>query len=195
MRKIIFEILKQSKIAERLDVSDEFWTQFGTHNRKVEKQVELYETENKDNVNICTIAVSPKENFEKFKDRPVNKKQNGVEQGMDFESYGGKITPLREVDDDKKVKKDTQKRLQVHNTEMKTTSVSKVKFASLKDRRCYFSYGIVSLSYYGHRLLPKVRETKRFFPKIHHVIEREKNNLLKLGNEVVARNERLRILG
>ena len=38
MRKIIFEILKQSKIAERLDVSDEFWAQFGTHNRKVKKK-------------------------------------------------------------------------------------------------------------------------------------------------------------
>ena len=111
MRKIIFEILKQSKIAERLDVSDEFWTQFGTHNRKVKKRVELYETENKDNANICTIAVSPKENIEKFKDRAVNKKQKGVEQGMDFESgidfesYAGRITPLREVDGDKKVKK------------------------------------------------------------------------------------------
>ena len=78
---------------------------------------------------------------------------------------------------------------------MKTTSVSKVQFASLNDRRNYFSYGIVSLSYYGHQLLPKVRETKRSFPKIHHVIEREKNNLLKLENEVVARDERLRILG
>ena len=36
-RKIIFEILKQSKIAERLDVSHEFWAQFGMCNPKTQK--------------------------------------------------------------------------------------------------------------------------------------------------------------
>lgn len=113
--------------------------------------------------------------------------------GMDFESYVGRTAPLREVDGEKKEKKIIQKRLQVHNTKMKITSVSKVQFASLNDKRWYFSNGIVSLPY-GHPLLSKVCETKKSFPKIHHVIEQEKNNLLKLENEGVARNERLRIL-
>ena len=76
---------------------------------------------------------------------------------------------------------------------MKMTSVSKVQFASLNNNRYYFSDGIVSLPY-KHLLLLKVREVKKALPKIHHAIEQEKNNLLRLENEAVARNERLRIL-
>lgn len=55
--------------------------------------------------------------------------------GMDFESYVGRTLPLREVDGEKKEKKIIQKQLQVHNTKMKITSVSKVQFASLNDKR------------------------------------------------------------
>lgn len=65
-RKLIFEVLKHSKIATRLDVSDQFWVQFRMHNPKVIKQLRLYEIENI--ANLCTIAVNPKEYFEKFKD-------------------------------------------------------------------------------------------------------------------------------
>ena len=107
-RKIIFKVkvLKHSKIAARLDVSREFWTQFRMHNPKVKKkQLGLYEIENIDNANVGTIAVDPKEYFEKFKDRTVNKKQKGVKRntkGMDFENYAGTITLLREVDCEKK---------------------------------------------------------------------------------------------
>ena len=67
-RKIIFEVLKHSNITTRLDVSDQFWVQFRMRNPKVIKQLGLYEIENIDNVNLCTIAVNPKEYFEKFKD-------------------------------------------------------------------------------------------------------------------------------
>lgn len=75
------------------------------HNPKVKKQLGLYEIENIDNANVGTIAVDPKEYFEKFKDRTVNKKQKGVKRntkGMDFESYAGTIILLREVDCKKK---------------------------------------------------------------------------------------------
>ena len=82
------------------------------------------------------------------------------------------------------------KRLQVYNNEMKMTSVSKVKFASLNVEQYYFSDGIVLLPY-GQSLLSEVRNTKKAFPKIHHVIEQGRNNLLRLENEAVARNEGL----
>ena len=73
------KVLKHSKIAASLDVSCEFWTQFRMHNPKVKKnQLGLYEIENINNANVGTIAVDPKEYFEKFKDRTVNKKQKGV---------------------------------------------------------------------------------------------------------------------
>ena len=89
-RKLNFEILKQSKIAKRLDISDKFWQQFKMRNEKLRKQMELYEIENIDNANICAIAVNPKEYFEKLKNRPINKKYKGVRRntpGMNFESY------------------------------------------------------------------------------------------------------------
>ena len=155
----------------------------------------LYEIENIDNTNVCTINVSPKVYFEKFKDRTVNKKHKEVKRntrGMDFESYAEKFAPLRE-DCEKKEKRNIPKRLEVHNTKMKMTSVSKVRFASLNDKRYYFSDEIVSLLY-GHPLLSEVRNAKKAFPKVQQFIEQEENNLLPFENKVGARNERLRVL-
>ena len=100
-RKLIFKILKHSKTAERQDVSDEFGQQFKMSNGNVKKQMRLYETENIDNANICTIAVNRKEYFEKFKNRSINKKHKGVRRdtpGMNFENYAERIKVLREVD-------------------------------------------------------------------------------------------------
>ena len=115
----------------------------------------LYEIESIDNPGICTVAINPKEYFEKFKDRNINKKHKGVKRdtkGMNFESYATRITPLRSIDVEKKFKKLVQKRLQVKNTNMIMTTVNKVQFASLNDKRYYFSDEIVSLPY-GHPLL------------------------------------------
>ena len=195
-RKIIFECLKKSKILNRLDLSDEFWKQFEIYNANTKKVMGLYEIENIDNQNICTIAVNPKEYFEKFKNRKINKKHKGVRkdtQGMNFESYAMRINMLRESDDKKEEKKIVQKRLQVKNTNMTMTSVNKVQFARLNNKRYYFSDGIVSLPF-GHPSLNKVREYKKSLPKIHTVIQKEKDEILKGENAVVNNNERLRIL-
>ena len=40
-RNFIFEILKQSKIAERLDISHPFWSQFEIRDKNVRKQMAL----------------------------------------------------------------------------------------------------------------------------------------------------------
>ena len=45
------------------------------------------------------------------------------------------------------MKKIVQKSLRVKNTQMKMTSVNKVQFASLNDKRYYFLDGIVSLPF------------------------------------------------
>ena len=76
---------------------------------------------------------------------------------------------------------------------MTMTSVNKVQFASLNDKRYYFSDGIVSLPF-GHPSLNNVRKYKKSLPKIHTVIAREKNEILKYENAAVNQNERLRIL-
>ena len=195
-RNIIFKCLKKSKILKRLDLSDDFWKKFDVYDHSTKKQMGLYEIENISNQNICTIAINPKEYFEKFKDRKINKKHKGVRRdtpGMCFESYAMRINTLRDIDCKKEEKKITQKRLQVKNTNMTMTSVNKVQFASLNDKRYYFSDGIVSLPF-GHPSLNEVRDYKKSLSKIHTVIANEKDKILLLENEVVNDNERLRIL-
>ena len=63
---------------------------------------------------------------------------------MNFESYTERINTLCNIDSEHTQKKLIQKRLQVQNTEMKMTGVNKVQFASLNDKRYYFSDEIVS---------------------------------------------------
>ena len=130
-RKVIFECIMKSKILNRLDLSDNFWKEYNVYNNSTKKRMGLFEIESIDNQNICTIAVNPKEYFEKFKNRKINKKHKGVRRdtvGMDFERYAARINNLRyDLDSDNKQEKVVQKRLQVKNTEMKMTSSSKVK--------------------------------------------------------------------
>ena len=195
-REIIFECMKKSKTAKRLDVSDEFWKQFEMYDKSTKKVMGLYEIENIDNQNICTIAINPKEYFEKFKNRKINKKHKGVRrdtEGMSFEAYANRITSLRQLDCKNDKKKITQKRFQVKNTNMMMKTVNKVQFASLKDERYYFSHGIVSLPF-GHPSLSELRDYKKSLPKIHTVIKEEKDKLLQLENKIVNNNKRLRIL-
>ena len=113
--------------------------------------------------------------------------------GICFESYAMRINTLRGIDCKNEEKKVMQKRLQVKNTNMTMTSVNKVQFASLNDKRYYFSDGIVSLPF-GHPSLKEVRDYKKSLSKIHTVIAKEKDKILLYENRVVNDNERLRIL-
>ena len=197
-RKVIFECMINSKILERLDLSDDFWKKFKVQNKKTKKETGLYEIESINNENICTIAVNPKEYFETFKNRKINKKHKDVRRntpGMDFERYASRIRDLRLDLDQDNVQQDkiVQKRLQVKDTEMIMTSSNKVRFAQLNGKRYYFSDGIVSLPF-GHPSLNETREYKKSLQKIHKIIEKEKNKLLNDENKVVNANERLRIL-
>ena len=71
--------MRQSKLKKRLDTSDEFWDIFDARNASLKKQVGLYEIESIDNPNMITIAVNPKEYFEKFRKKQFNKKHKGGE--------------------------------------------------------------------------------------------------------------------
>ena len=81
-----------------------FWTilvSIWNTQRKHEKTNEIYEIEKINNASICTIAVNPKEHFEKFKNRTLNKKHKGVRRetkGINFESYAERIATLKEPD-------------------------------------------------------------------------------------------------
>ena len=76
---------------------------------------------------------------------------------------------------------------------MVMTSVNKVHFASLNNKRYYFSDGIVSLPF-RHPSLSELKDYKKSLPKIHTIIKEEKDKLLQLENKVDNNNERLRIL-
>ena len=113
---------------------------------------------------------------------------------MNFESYASQIKDLRlDLKNKEEKLKIVQKRLQVKNTEMIMTSINKVKFASLNDKRYYFSDGIVSLPF-GHPSLREIIEYKKSLEEIHNVIEDEKFKILKEENKIVNSIERLRIL-
>ena len=196
-RKVIFECMTKSKILERLDLSDEHWKQYNVYDASTKKQMGLFEIEHINNPNVCTIAVNPKEYFEKFKNKDINKKHKGVKKGtrgMMFENYANRIKRLRhDLNISQSAESIKQKRFEIRNTNMKMTTVNKVKFARLNDKRYYFSDGIVSLPF-GHILLEKVRQYKKQLTKIHEQIDNEKDAILQLENKAVMQNERLRVL-
>ena len=84
--KLIFEIILL-KIGHRIDTSNEFYEDFLYRNESTKKQVGLYEVESINNANIITIAVNPKDYYEVFKNKSINKKHKGVKKstrGMNF---------------------------------------------------------------------------------------------------------------
>ena len=109
---------------------------------------------------------------------------------MNFENYTEKISSIRQIDIARNDKRLVQKRIQVKNTNMAMKSINKVKFASINDKRYYRSDGIVSVPF-GHHLLNEVREYKKSLPKIHTVIKKEKDKIIKLENDAFSKNERL----
>ena len=77
--------------------------------------------------------MNPKEYFEVFKNKAINKKHKGVEKstpGMNFESFASRIMDIKE-----------------YSLCEKQTKTVKQKFASLNDKRYYLTDGITSLPY------------------------------------------------
>ena len=64
-------------------------------NKTIKKRVGLSEIES----NVITISVNPKEYFEKYRDKTVNKKYKALKKdtpGMNFEAYSQRICSLHE---------------------------------------------------------------------------------------------------
>ena len=122
-KEIIFKVVINSKIFERLDLSDDFWSQFNVQNKTLKKQIGLFEIENIDNPNIITITLNPKEYYEKFNDHSDNKKHKGLKKSteeIDFDSYSERLADLNEFSKEylKKTKKILQTRFQIINESM-----------------------------------------------------------------------------
>ena len=101
LEKLWLKFYKKSKIAKQLGHSDNFWIESGIYDKNSKNVMGLCEIENIDNPNICTIAINPKEYFQKFKNWEINKKHKdlrGDTPGMNFESYVEKISSIRQID-------------------------------------------------------------------------------------------------
>ena len=190
-RKVIFEVMVNSKIKDRLDLSSDFWDKFNVQNKLLKKQVGLYEVESVDNPTLMTIAINPKEYFEMYKDKSFNKKSKGIHKdtpGMDFDSYANRIYSKFERSNDPRI---VQNRFQVKTNAMSMVSIAKNKFASLNDKRFYFMNGITSLPF-GHPYLEDARKAKaQFKANIQQNVARETNNFIKLERKALKKCERL----
>ena len=97
-RDLIFEIIIL-KLGQRLDTSHDFFARFLCQNKAIKIEVGLYEVESINNTNIITLAVNPKEYFEVFRSKEINKKHKGIKKstpGMNFESFASRIIDFRE---------------------------------------------------------------------------------------------------
>ena len=185
-RKIIFEVMLNSKIFDRLDRSDKYFEQFNARDVTLKKKVGYFEIEQIDKENIITIALNPKEYYERFIDSSYNKKHKGLSKsvrGMDFDSYSSRLSDLTEYFDNfiikpNPVKRIEQKRIQIKDESMQMTTIHKVQFEQLNNKRFYFSNGITSLPF-GHLHLEKVREQKNKFRNIHKIIQDKKHEFLE----------------
>ena len=60
-RKIMFEVMLNSKIFDRLDRSHEYFEQFNARDASLKKKVGYFEIEQIDKENVVTVALNPKE--------------------------------------------------------------------------------------------------------------------------------------
>ena len=197
-RKIIFEIMITSKILERLDLSGDFWAQFNVQNKKLKKQVGLFETESINIPNIITISINPKEYLEEFEDLSINKKHKGIKKGtpgMDFSAYCSKLSDITDYFEshiNQSKTKIKQKRFQIINDAMQMNTVNKIQFGQLNDKSFYFPNGIVWLPF-GHFLFDELRKKRGQNRNIHLQIKERKWEFIKEENEILNKNERLLI--
>ena len=159
-RNIIFEVMLKNKIFDRLDLSAEFYDQFNCRNESLKKKVDFFEVENIAKPNVLTIALNPKEYYERFVDHSDNKKHKGLKKstpGMDFDSYSDRLSDLTKYLNEllykpNKVESMEQKRFQVANESMQMKIVSKVQFGME-----WSANGLLYLQF-GHPYLEKIRK-------------------------------------
>ena len=171
----------KTKVFDRLDLSAEFYEQFNCKNEALQKTVEFFEIENIDKSNVITIALNPKEYYERFIDHSDNKKHKGIKKsmpGMDLDSYSNRLSDLIEyfnefLTTDNRVEAIEQRRFQVNKESMQMKSVNKIKFGQLNDKRFYFSNGLVSLPFCHS--LKDLRKEKHKYCDIHKVIQTKKD--------------------
>ena len=81
-RDVIFEIIIASEVYNRFDTSHKHWEKFDARKENLKKCLGYFEIERIDNPCILTIACNPKEYYEVFEDREVNKNIRGLKKDL-----------------------------------------------------------------------------------------------------------------
>ena len=90
-KDVLFEVIKENEILHRCNASHKFWEK---------KKLRYCSIKIINHPCVVTIAVNPKEYFEKFESENISKKHKGLRKGakgMKFENYS-KQTILKEIE-------------------------------------------------------------------------------------------------
>ena len=117
---------------------------FNTHKLQDKKVLELYEVKHLNDQCYVTLAVNPKEYFELFISKEINKKHKGIKKGsagMDFENDAERIKPLYDFHSYKKPKVDNKNivRISVKKGEMTTHEIKKKKIFTAERQKVLLS--------------------------------------------------------
>ena len=91
-RDLLFEVIGENESLHWFDTSRKFCEKVSGRDKSLKKKL--------DDPCFITIAVNPKEYFEKFESENINKKHKGLRkgtQGMEFENYSRQINSIKEI--------------------------------------------------------------------------------------------------
>ena len=141
LRDVLFEVICENEILQRLDTSQEFWERHSVRNASLKKKLGYFNIENIDDP--CMVTVKPEEYIETFKSEYVNKNHKGP--GMEFENDLKRINSIAVIETfgQLSAEKQKQNRFTLKNNKMILQEIKKSKFVQINDKRYYFSNNIV----------------------------------------------------
>ena len=147
-------------------VPHEYWDNFGAKKERKRKKLGYFETEYINNPCSLTIAANPKEYFEMFKDKNINKKHKGIKKGstgLGFENISKRIKSLVNFDTFEKTPAHFKEvsRFTVVAGKMEKKTAIKSKFSEINDKRFYFPDGVLSFPFHH----PNLKELNEFKEK------------------------------
>ena len=173
-----------------------FGKKFQVRKKSNKKKLGYCNIENIDDPCFITIAVNPKEYFEKFESENVNKIYKGlrkVAKGMGFENYSRRINQIKEIETFGQLTQEKQKqnRFSIKNIETILEEIVNSKFAQINDKMYYFSNSIVSLPF-SHPFLHEIVEFERNKKQnIQSFLQEGKHKLIQMEKYALEKNARI----
>ena len=163
---------------------------FQPEKNRREKKLGYYEIDHIDNPYILTIAANPKEYFEMFEDKNINKKHKGIKKGssgLGFENFSQRMKSLNNFDTFEKPPGDSKEvsRFIVKAGEIRKETVVKNKFSQINNKRLYFPDGILSLPFHHPNLKELNEFKKKKGQKIKKYLWNKKEKLLEIEKKSV----------